>query len=810
MNTTNKPDYRRSEHEDTFDFRKVLFYYLNYWYLFIISIIACLATAHFVNTFTKPTFATYGTLLVNKNSQMGIMEIMPQAGYKNYSDDVDLNNQLVLFSSQNYIRKATEKLGNYVYYFKKGKMYDIELHKSEAPFIVNADTVNLPRSSTLFNIKLLSEKEVVISFNNGKEKVTKKFGEVINLEGYRFVLSLNNEVFKKENIDKEYYFVIQTLELSSRGYAASFRIALWEKDHTIFKVSLTGINRQNIIDFVNAIMQVYIEENLNEKNVQSIKTIEFIENQLNDIAKDLDDTESRLQSFKTNNKIFNVTSNYTNTSEKINKLTEERARIYVKIRYCHYLKKYLEEEKRLDAMIVPSVMGVEDQVMNNLVITLVDLEKQRVALDFNTAPNNSILKKINNSIRTTKEALQVNINNVLNTYKINQDDLDTRVKTYEKEIAQLPASERELISIERKFKLNDDIYNYLLEKRAEAQIKRASNTSDHEVIDEASIYTTRLLTPKSAKNYQIALVLGFLIPIGLLLLNNYFNNKVMYRTDIENLAGSSIIGFIFHSRAYSPLVVFDSPRSAIAESFRTIRTNLNFYQKSPDQQTILITSSHSGEGKTFCSINLALVFAMSNKKTLLMGFDLRKPALYKEFNVTNERGISSYLINKCTIDEIIKPTAIQNLDVITSGPIPPNPSELISSAKADDLFKELKQRYEVIIVDTSPVGIVTDASLLMRFSDTNVYMVRHKFTNKKILASIVSDFASKGIGLNIIFNDLIIRRKGLGYKYGYGYGYGIGYGYGYGFNYGYGSKYYHGYYTEEEDLEPTPWYRKII
>ena len=272
-----------------------------------------------------------------------------------------------------------------------------------------------------------------------------------------------------------------------------------------------------------------------------------------------------------------------------------------------------------------------------------------------------------------------------------------------------------------------------MQRRAEAQIIKASNTADNEILDEANEQRAVRVAPRNMMNYLIALIIGLLIPSIFLFLKDYFNVKIRERKDVEKLTDFPIIGQIGQTKSKSPLVVIEKPKSPISESFRSVRTNLDFITQGKEQSTILVTGDMQSVGKTFNSINIASIYAMYGKKTVLLGFDLRKPKLFQEFNISNNIGLSSYLSNKNELDEVIQNSGkLDSLDLITSGPIPPNPAELIASDKTAELFRILKERYDYIIIDTPPLGLVTDAYLLMKYSDANVYIVRQGITDKNI------------------------------------------------------------------------------
>jgi capsular exopolysaccharide synthesis family protein len=436
-------------------------------------------------------------------------------------------------------------------------------------------------------------------------------------------------------------------------------------------------------------------------------------------------------------------------------------------------------------IVAPSTMGIEDPLLGKLVEELIKSTSERDKLKLTTTASNPILEAWETKIDNLKKTLAENIKNIVSMSNISIKEIDKRTDLVLTELNKLPATEKNLINIERKFKVNDQIYTFLLQKRAESAISKASNVPDNKIIDKAK--TAVKVYPKTTLNYVIAFILGLLIPLIYLFVKDFLNNTIIEKADIEKITSFPIIGHTLHNDKESNTVVLDSPKSSIAESFRSVRTNLQFIAKGAEKQTIMVTSTMVSEGKTFVSINLASIYALYGKKVLLMGFDLRKPKIYQDFSLTNNEGISSYLIGKSTLENIIQKSYVPNLDIIMAGPIPPNPTELIASEKNDELFAKLKEMYDYIIIDTPPVGLITDAYLLMKYADANVYVTRQNFTNKKVFASIIGDIQKRNIGkFNILVNDIRLDLNSTSYGYGSGYGYGYGYGSGYGYGYGYG------------------------
>ena len=355
--------------------------------------------------------------------------------------------------------------------------------------------------------------------------------------------------------------------------------------------------------------------------------------------------------------------------------------------------------------------------------------------------------------------------------------VNSKIGASESVIKQLPEDQQELIKIKRKYDLSDNIYTTFLQKRSEADIVKAANLSDIHFIDPAKDVGGGLIGPKTSVNYVLALFLGILIPLIVVLIIFFINNSIQNTEELSNLTNIPLIGVIGVNRDKTALAVYNKPKSALSESFRAIRSSLQFLYKKQNvdgAKTLMITSSVSGEGKTYCSINIATVFALSEKKTVIVGLDLRKPKLFEEFNLNNDKGVVNYLINESSVDEITNATEISFLDVILSGPIPPNPAELIISERLGDLMRELKQKYDYIILDTPPVGLVSDALELDQYCDVTLYIVRQNFS-KKDMITLLNNRVKRGELKNtsIVLNGFENKAKyGTGYGYGYGYGYG--------------------------------------
>jgi capsular exopolysaccharide synthesis family protein len=337
----------------------------------------------------------------------------------------------------------------------------------------------------------------------------------------------------------------------------------------------------------------------------------------------------------------------------------------------------------------------------------------------------------------------------------------------------LPEIEQQLLNIERDFNTTNELYTILLQKNVEAQIQKASNVADNEIVEYASF--NQQIAPNTQKILILGFSFGLLIPVFLIVVKDFFNVKVQSLEDVQKITNVPVLGSVGIGTEKAKIITAEEPTSITAEAFRSIRTKLDFITKGEGNKTILISSTMPGEGKTFCAINLAGIFSIQDKKTIILGMDLRKPRLHEMFGLENKKGITNYLIGSISLDDAIQPLGYANLDCMLSGPIPPNPAELINSKKTKELFDELKKRYDHIIIDTSPIGPVTDALLLNKYVDAFLYVVRHRHTVKQFFAHNISLATEVNpANLSIIFNG--VKFKNVGYSYGYGYHYGYGYG----------------------------------
>jgi capsular exopolysaccharide synthesis family protein len=550
------------------------------------------------------------------------------------------------------------------------------------------------------------------------------------------------------------------------------------------------------------LLKVYLDFGLEYKNLTAAQTLNFIEEQLGTISDSLKRAERALENFRLVNRLIDLSREGMMIQSKLEGIDAEKTKLQMQKSYYEYLKSYIDSKREDGDIVAPSVMGVTDQMLMGLVSQLTQFQQQKKQLAMNLYDSAEPLKLIETNITSVRQAISENVADGLANIENSIRETDRRLQGVEKEISRLPSTEREMINIQRKFDLNNTVYTYLLEKRAEAGIAKASNVPDNRIIDQAGSYSTYRIRPKEKQNLMIAIMLGLLIPLLGIVLIDFLNNKIIDKKDVEKGTKAPIVGYVSHNRLDTEIPVIENPGSTIAESFRSVRTNLKYFVKDIKCPVISVSSTITAEGKTFISINLASIIAMSGKKVLLVGLDLRKPRIHKILGIRNKEGLSDFLIGEKEYKDVKNKTDLESLWYTPSGPVPPNPAELIESPKMDEFIKKAKKEFDYIIIDTPPVAIVTDALLVSPLTDFYIFVVRQRYTSRNTLDLIEELHRNENIkSIGIVINDISISGY---YGYGLRYGYAFGYGYNYGYNYyGYYAKYGYsddakGYYREEK------------
>lgn len=784
MNPNPPDNYYNIIEDESIDFKRYISLFLSNWYWFAIALFIALSIAYGINRWSAEVYTVSSTLLIKDDQGDGLTDIF--SGSSGFKNQQNVTNEIGILRSFSLNYRVMQGLPEFhVIYTSVGKrgVAESRMYKT-SPFMIVFDSLEKQTIGRKVEIKILSETNVRLELNGGK-KLEKElsFGDRFNEAGFDFVIKLRNENdfnFDPDASNRYYFYFTDPVSLANQ-YRSKLSVSPIEEQASLVNLSTSGYNVDQESEYLNTLMRVYLEFGLEYKNQTAAQTIDFIEDQLGKISDSLKIAENDLESFRLENNLIDISSEGSIIRTKLEQIDSEITNLKMQKEYYEYLKIYVESRSESADIISPSVMGITDQLLIGLVEELAGLQKLKRQLSSNLYESSEPLAVVERNISIARIALGENINYGLENIERSIADADKRAKIVEMEIRKLPSTERQMINIQRKFDINNTVYTFLLEKRAEAGIARASNVPDNRIIDEAGMFSSSRIRPRESRNNMIAVLFGILVPIVLMMFFDYFNNKILDRKDIEKRTSAPVVGYISHNSLKTELPVVQSPGSTLSESFRSVRTSLKYFLKDKVCPVISVSSTISSEGKTFISTNLAAIMAMSGKRILLIGLDLRKPRIHKIIGAENKSGISNFLIGEAKFDDTIIKTEIDNLWYAPSGPVPPNPAELIESMAMSDFIEKVKKRFDYIVIDTPPVAIVTDALLVSSITDFYLFVVRQRYTSKNTIELVEELRRNESIkSLGIVIND--ISMSGY-YGYGLRYGYTMGYGYNYGYNY---------------------------
>lgn len=784
-------DFSFFENQSTFDFKGFLIKILSYWKWFIVSLLIAFTIAYQVNVRKEKIYGVESLINIKEvNNPFFTANTSLVFNWGGTSDKVQT--VMTILKSRSHNELVVAKLQFYIEYLQQGK-YNLQDAYGEVPFYVNIDQTKGQLLGMPIRIKFLTptEYEIRIPFEAdqvslanystnvnsvtkvSKEEFVKKFkiGEHVSLPFLNWKLELGDNA--GDYIGKEYFVRFGDFN----GVVSSYKnieIQTDDKGGSILKLGMQGHNKARMVKYLNTTVEVLRKNELDSKNQFAKNTIAFIDSTLIAMEQQIKMTEGELKDFRRNKNVFELEGDGSEVSMKLSDFDVERDAINRKLTYYNRLKSYLLNSTDYSKLPAPAVAGIDDPNIIGGVSKLIALSTERSAMAY-TVKNDKIFSNFDNQMEAVKSVLLENITSAKAAIQYDLSSVNRNIGEVESDMKRLPEDQQELVKIKRKYDLNENIYNTFLQKRSEANIVKAANVSDIQFIDPAKDVGGGLLGPKTSVNYVLATFLGLLIPLLLAFTVTIMETSIVNMDDIEKLTKIPVIGVTGKNPAKSNLAVFEKPKSALAESFRSIRSSLQFLYKKQNvigAKTLMITSSISGEGKSFCSTNIATVFALSGKKTVIVVLDLRKPKIFGDFNLPNTFGVVNYLIGQKTLDEVIQKTHVAHLDVITAGPVPPNPSELILGDSMKELLDDLKTRYDYIILDTPPVGLVSDALELAQYCDVTLYIIRQNVTKKRMLNIINDKHRKKELtNVSIILNGFENKAK-----YGYGYG---NYSYGY-------------------------------
>lgn len=756
----------------------------NIW-IIISCIILALGVAYAYNRYAIPTYKVSSALLLNEDS--GNNRSYGESRFINsdlLSRNQNLQNELEIIKSYPHIEQTVRNLDLEVSYYEY-KNYRYHNAYKVAPFKVFIYKDHPQLIGVTFDINFISDgsylltvrKQDAIVYDYSREQTVGekkdlelslegKFGQVIETNDFKFLITINNDSSLPVEEEKLFAFKLLTVRQLAGQLEGGLEFNIPDEMATVIEISMETTSVQFGEDIINELIQVYTESNLEKKNHLANMTLEYINEQLDEVSASLNLTENSLQKFMSQNKVMNIDEQSTRLAQQRLDLQNQLAELMTQKRYYDYIKEYNSDNSDETQIVPPSAMGVQDPLLNNLIEELSAAQAQKDNLIKNNQERNPIVNRLSIQIENLKNTVSENIASAARSNEISINEMQNRIERIESEMSELPETQMQMGGIQRNYNLNNSIYNYLLEKQAEAKITKASNLPDNVVIEPAHMVGLSPISPNRMRNYILALFLGFTLPVSILLLKISLKTTISTQEEIESITNAPIIGKVFHYNNRKEKNVFiSSPGNKTAETFRTLRTNLNFILSGNTHKTILVTSCLSGEGKTFNTLNIAASYAQMGQKTVLVNFDLRKSqSIFKKVN--NEIGLSLFLNEEVTLDQIIQKTEFQNLDFINSGPIPPNPLDLMEKKIVADLFKTLKQRYDYIIIDTPPLAQVSDALTIIEFANLNLIVTRYNFTKKKLLKTVLKELKNKKISnVYLLLNDNKLVSEQMGYGY---------------------------------------------
>ncbi len=757
---------------------KILDLFRKRWYFIVVSFVLAVIGCKLYLRYTKPLYMAETTVRVENSQDAGQgMGLLEGFGFGMMRDDIQSEIQLV--QSRTIIAEALRKMDFNCLYFLEGTLVTSEIYKDDAPFLVEYDTSSVVPYTNRYSFFYLSGNKFKLAYQNGPDRIEKQyyFGENIEIEGFRFKLYKRETLRYKLIPEVEYQWepiqwesmigrTMGGLKVEQSGYLVP-----------ILKISLQDNVAKFTSEFLNTLIEVYEKHDSTRKTLGANQALDFIQTQINDVEKGVNDAETALQKFKQKKEFFDVETKVSFDMEKLKEQELNRNELLVRQMEIERLEKEVKSGEAIKTFsysiaefndpLLSSIIGSYNSSTQDITLALQIYTDQHPKVQELRAKQNDLRASILNNIYSIKGGNESKLIYYTGLLKATKDSLET-----------LPETERMMQSLMREYKVKEEILLTLLQKQAEAKIGTASIVSSVQLMDKALV-PIMPISPNARKSYIIGCGLGVCLGLLLIIIAGMLKNTVSFREEIEALSFTPIIGVVRRAnesinQKYPRLLSIENPKSGLSESFRGIRTNLQFLAAEKSTKVVAITSTVSGEGKSFITINLAGMLSILGIKVVIIDMDLRKPKLHYSFGSDNSTGLSTLLVGKSTLAETLKHTEHPNLDLITSGPIPPNPSELILSPQMATLLEDLKSKYDYIIIDTPPIGLVTDGTSTLIQADIALYVVRADFSKRAFLRHPDQLAEEHNIrNLYIVFNSVSTINKrygGYGYKvYGHGY-----------------------------------------
>ena len=771
--------------EEEIDLREQLEIYLRRWPLFLAGVIICITLAILYLHYTIPVYNTVATVIIKdeeKGAGSSQLAAFADLGLIGGMSTSSIENEIGILKSKRLMTNVARELNLHVRYFHEGSVPQEELFANR-PINIQILAFDKERFQVLQEedrlepllFRVLSDSTFVIEKEDGStEKAS--FGKALSLPFAEISVTPNLPALKKEE-HREVRVQFSTLDHAAAVYREKVQVTLSDKNSSLIELSLQDPVKSKAQRILDELVYQYNKEAIDDKNLVSRNTAEFIEDRLAIITEELDSVETNKEKFKKNNQLTDIEAESKLFIENASEFRNRQLAVETQLELTNTMIDYLRSDK---GGLLPANLGFEEggneavsgsiQSYNKLV-----LERDRILAG--STENNPVIINLNNQIAQIRNNVLQSLSNMKTSLQIAKSDLDAQEAKIDAQIARVPSKEKEFRNIERQQNIKEALYLFLLQKREETSLSLAVTAPKAKIVD-AAYSSNEPVSPKPKIVFLAALIIGLLIPFLYIYLRGILNNKIKDRNDIDAIAKEiPIVGEIPRIGKKEKDLIANNDRSVLAESFRILHTNLQYLLVNAGDKlegnTIFITSTVKGEGKTFIAFNTALTLAYSGKKVLLVGADLRNPQLQRyESDARSFLGVSDYLVNdRLKLEDLITPSnAHPEVHLLASGSIPPNPTELWRQKKSATLFKELEGRYDYIIVDTAPCMLVTDTFLINKFADITLYVTRAGYTEKKLL-NFALDAKKEGKlnHISFVLNDVEAAHFGYGNKYGYAY-----------------------------------------
>lgn len=755
-----------------------IFRYLHYLPWIIISTGLFLTLAYIKIRYSTPIFRVQSSLLIkdDRGNDAGKDARFNELFMSETSPN--LSNEIEILRSRPVLERVARDLGLQMHYYNEGNVKS-SLMYPDPPFFL--DSLSITDSSRSFGFKITVVNDSSFLLNEAKTK--KKFGEMIDLGSARCRLVRNQAMDIRKFGSVRFDVSWEPLLYAAENLAGGLTIAQTNERSTILNLTFESENSSLAKDVLNTLMAVYDSMIVEDKGRINANTLRFINAQLYLLSDTLSGVQGGLKDYMVENHIFDIEGQSKDIMQGLGESLKDRGQQAVKLSVITWLMEYIGDKKNAYEL-VPTVLGIEEPALLQLVNEYNRLQLERATNLRTTSPDNPLILALETSLDKTRRNIYQALLNVKQAYLIEGANLDKYNQELQDRVTGLPGKSMHMLNIERRQKILEELYSFLLQKKLETSIASASTVSNSKALEPA-VGPGAQVSPETRKIYSVYFFFGMLLPLGIIVLIELMRDKVASRKDVEKNTNTPILGEIGHSNNEQTLIVVRNSRRFISEQFRIIRTNLQYIVSKREKMVIMVTSSFSGEGKSFVSTNMGAVMALSERTTVIMEFDIRKPKIVSGLDLKRKMGITNYIIGNAEFEDLpVKVDGVDNLYVIPCGPIPPNPAELLLDPRLDELMKEVLKRFDIVIMDTAPVGLVSDAVNLARFADCTLYIVRQNYTFRKQLGMIEQLYTQRKLpNLSILLNDV----KPQGGYYGGSYG-GYGYhrrGYGYGIESGY-------------------------